>query len=63
MNKKGFYFPGMGTAIRVIIGVFVFKIVMVILSTSPLPNNLVWSVSLGTVVGAGLLSYKFIPIF
>jgi len=61
MNKKGLY-PGIATGIRVIVGVFVLKIVMEILSTSPLPTSLVWSVSLGIVVGAGLLSYKFIPI-
>ncbi len=62
MDKKG-YIPGIATAIRVIIGVFVFIIVMDMLSSTFIPKNLVWSVSLGIVVGAGLLSYKFIPIF
>ena len=62
MNKKG-YLPGIATGIRVIVGVFVFIIVMEMLSSSLIPKNLVWPVSLGLVVGAGLLSYKFIPIF
>jgi hypothetical protein len=61
MNNRG-YFPGFATAIRILLGVIVFKIIMGLLSSTPIPENLVWTISLGIVVGGGLLSYKFIPI-
>ena len=62
MNRKG-YIPGLATGIRIIIGVIVFIAIMEMLSATAIPKDLVWIISFGIVVGGGLLSYKFIPIF
>ena len=62
MNKNG-YIPGLATGIRILMGVIIFTIIMEILSSTSIPSDLVWVISLGIVVGGGLLSYKFVPIF